>query len=109
MVIRGVLGHRSRRSFGLRHGHEKVVVLRFRIRQLADRLDELPVAAIERILRALDRRKRISGAEADSYLRADLLSDLLVILPVNDMTVAVRFSITGAVVSTSKRALTRSA
>src|SRR5208282_2647929 len=41
---------------------------------MADRLDELPVSPIERVLRPLDRRKRIAGSKADVNLLADRLS-----------------------------------
>src|ERR1019366_3337995 len=82
VVVPSALGHRGGRRLGLWHGYAKVVVFRFRIRQLANRLDELPVVAIERIRCALDRRKRIAGAEADVDLRADLRGGLLSGLPV---------------------------
>ena len=77
-----------------RHRHLKVITRGFRIRQLAHRLHILPIGRVHGIFGALDVGKSIRGAEAHMDLRSP-------------STAALRSSIRGGVVSTSKRALSR--
>src|SRR5690242_17150335 len=48
----------------------EIVILAHRIRELADRLDVLPVSSVNRVLRAFDRRKSIVRTESDMNLRS---------------------------------------